>query len=262
MATLYAKAAGGNWSAAGTWSNVSSAGADNSGPPTSVIDVVFDAGSVGTVTVDTTSCACKTLTCQAAANSITFTNTKLLDIYGNVTFFAGMTLSGTGIMRNGAANILTMAGLTFPGTITSLGSVWTLNGDLNSVVISCASGYGLIFAGAYNIYCESLYFYCSVASQSLTLAAGQTIEVANDLFIATLLPYTVTILSGTPGSPTYLNYLGTAANCKVFSATFTDIDASGSAQPIDNWYGGTLTRTAGIVNRTSADIAQRFSFAG
>lgn len=51
MATLYVKAAGGNWSAAGTWSNVNSAGADNSGPPVAGDNCIAELGS-GNFTVD------------------------------------------------------------------------------------------------------------------------------------------------------------------------------------------------------------------
>jgi hypothetical protein len=65
-----------------------------------------------------------------------------------------------------------------------------------------------------------------------------------------------TIKSGTASTHFHLNYLGLASACKIFQAIFTDIDASGSSQPIDNWYGGTLTRCTNIINRTSADLKQ------
>jgi hypothetical protein len=65
---------------------------------------------------------------------------------------------------------------------------------------------------------------------------------------------TNTIKSSTASSPFYLNYGGTAVNGMCYSMVFTDVDASGSAQVIDNWYGGTLTRTTNITNRSSADI--------
>jgi hypothetical protein len=51
-----------------------------------------------------------------------------------------------------------------------------------------------------------------------------------------------------------LTYSGTAANCKVAGVTFTDIDASGSAVAILNWYGGTLTRTVNVYNVTAASF--------
>ena len=51
-----------------------------------------------------------------------------------------------------------------------------------------------------------------------------------------------------------LVFNGTTTNCSIYRATFTDVNASGSAIGLDNWYGGTLTRTTNITNRTSADI--------
>lgn len=76
MATLYLKAAGGNWTTAGTWSNVSSAGGDSSGPPTAADDCVADAGS-GAVTIDS-GAVCRSLDCTgyvgtATHNAITWT---------------------------------------------------------------------------------------------------------------------------------------------------------------------------------------------
>lgn len=120
MATLYAKAAGGNWSSANTWSTTSSAGGDNSGPPLATDDVIFDTGSTGTVTVDTTSCVCKTLTCQSASNKITFTASQILYVSGNVTFFTGMgtNLSGTGNLNINSSGTLTTNGNTIPGSLT------------------------------------------------------------------------------------------------------------------------------------------------
>jgi hypothetical protein len=64
-----------------------------------------------------------------------------------------------------------------------------------------------------------------------------------------------TIRSTIASSDTFLTYQGTAANCKIAGMTFTDVNASGSAQALDNWYGGTLTRTTNIINRTTADFA-------
>lgn len=67
MANLYAKIAGGNWSAAGTWSNTSSAGVDNSGPPTSSTDVIFELAS-GNVTIDA-SASCQSLDTTSGTGS-------------------------------------------------------------------------------------------------------------------------------------------------------------------------------------------------
>lgn len=97
MATLYAKAAGGNWSAAGTWSNVSSAGGDSSGPPTAADNVILDAGS-GNVTIDAAS-VCRSVNCTGYTGTLTHNATFTLSIgdatagTGNIAlkFVAGMT---------------------------------------------------------------------------------------------------------------------------------------------------------------------------
>ncbi len=82
MATLYAKAAGGNWSAAGTWSATGSGGGDSAGPPTSADNVIFEAGS-GNVTIDASG-ACRSLDCTAGtgnyAGTLTHNTTFILDI--------------------------------------------------------------------------------------------------------------------------------------------------------------------------------------
>lgn len=113
MATLYAKAAGGNYSAAGTWSNVSSAGVDNSGPPTSSDDVIFDAGS-GNVTVDAASVA-KTITCTGYTGTLTH-NAFTLTVSGSILFVAGMTYTPltTSIITMNTTGTLTTGGKLLP----------------------------------------------------------------------------------------------------------------------------------------------------
>jgi hypothetical protein len=59
MATLYLKAAGGNWSAAATWSSTGSGGVDSAGPPTATTNVILEAGS-GNLTIDATA-ACRSI---------------------------------------------------------------------------------------------------------------------------------------------------------------------------------------------------------
>ncbi len=56
---MYAKAAGGNWSAAGTWSATGSDGVDSVGPPTASTNVIFEQGS-GNVDIDAAA-ACRSI---------------------------------------------------------------------------------------------------------------------------------------------------------------------------------------------------------
>lgn len=117
MATLYAKTAGGNWTAAGTWSNVNAGGADNSGPPSATDDVIFELLS-GNVTVNGTSSA-KTVNMTSGTGSYTGTLThsaQNLTVSGSITFSAGMTYTPleTSTVTIGAACTLTSAGKLFP----------------------------------------------------------------------------------------------------------------------------------------------------
>ncbi len=386
MAALYAYTGGGNWSdTTATWRTVSSSGSAAGVAPTASDDVIFDSGAIVAVVVDTTTCVAKTVTCQAAANIITFTAAKILTVSGNVTFYAAMTLSGTGNLTVNATATLTSAAVTFPGSLTfTLNGTMTLVGDWivtglvtnstttltlnkttaetltcnggltvtgamagtvgiiiggtggiwsgsavnlsNNLTFNCTTatvsgsvrystgtmtytagtitttnstlnlqGLGIIlntngitwnniifgygdtvtltsnltcsgtlsitaltshaFSGAYNISCATLTVSAS-GNSSLTLAAGQILTVSTYLYLGGAPGTAVqTIKSGTASSATNLVYQGTAANCEVFAMTFTDVDASTSAQGIDNWQGGTLTRCTNITNRTTADFA-------
>ncbi len=102
MATLYLKAAGGNWSAAGTWSNTGSGGGDSSGPPTAADDVIFEAGS-GNVTIDA----------GAVCRSMDWTSGT--GIYAGVaTHTAGVTLTiGDGTAGAGNVALKLTAGATY-----------------------------------------------------------------------------------------------------------------------------------------------------
>lgn len=84
--TLYAKTAGGDWSDASTWSNISSAGIDDSGPPTAADDVVFDVLS-GSVNVSSGS-VCR------SANFTGYTDDLTLD--GNINWTIGDGTAGAG----------------------------------------------------------------------------------------------------------------------------------------------------------------------
>ena len=433
MSVLYAKAGAKNWSSASSWSTTGSGGSDNSGPPSASTDVIFDTNCTGVKSVDTVSCCCQSLICQASANKITFTATKSLSVSGNVTFYAGMTLAGTGVLSINAEAVLNSGGVTFPGILdlavlgtVTLGSNWTVTGVvenlqecvLNGYQITCNGGFsigaslsgttliiiggsgkivqgvglwssdlafncadvtvseyyrmggvttytagtvttaGLVvniwgdcvfntsgmtwetfsinadaiitltsnlactnfiingpynltfagvykvtgssivlndgcsidsngsvwtdmqmyasitllsalvcsgelflsinatFVGAYNISCGTWRIESFTESNVITLVAGTTLTITAGMHLIGL-DYpdaSLIIQSDTPSAYANLKYLGTASDCKVFAITFIDIDASLSAQNIDNWMGGDLTRCLNITNRTSADF--------
>lgn len=98
-ATLYAKTAGGNWSAAGTWSATSAAGGDNAGPPTAADNVIFELLS-GNVTIDA----------AAVARSIDMTS-GTGTYAGTLNHDAGITLSiGDGTAGAGSVALKFAAG--------------------------------------------------------------------------------------------------------------------------------------------------------
>lgn len=75
---LYAKAAGGNWSAASTWSATGADGVDNAGPPTSSNNCFITSGS-GNVTIDAAA-SCRSLDCDGYTGTLTHNSAITLSI--------------------------------------------------------------------------------------------------------------------------------------------------------------------------------------
>jgi cytoskeletal protein CcmA (bactofilin family) len=260
--TYYGVNAGGNWNTAATWSTISAKDATRVGGavvPTASDDCIPDDYS-GLVVVNATTCVCKTLNCTDNTAGMTFTASQQLSVSGSVTFdnTMGANLTGTGTLRIAAAGTLTMDGLTFPGNI-NFSSTATITVTLpENLVIHNAGNTGtltvqggIIMSGAFNITCDIF----TQNSSTFSFISEQTLTVTTGINIATLGFGSPTLKSATASSAAFLTYQGTAANCKIAGVTFTDVNASGSAQALDNWYGGTLTRTTNIINRTTADFA-------
>lgn len=190
------------------------------------------------------------------AGTITLGNFVIYGV-GTLTYTAGTVDATTNNnqLRISSSCILNTGGITWndvflPSSVVTI----TLASDF-TIAKDLAISVTIAFAGAYNISCLNFtYINIALGNRDLTLVAGQTLTITNGLFLNGGSDYTLTIKSSVASSATYLNYSGTPANCQVYEMTFTDVDASGSAQGLDNWYGGTLTRTTNITNRTSADI--------
>lgn len=120
MADRYGRA-GGNWSAAGTWSASSGGGSDGAGINAGDA-VILDANSSGTFTIDT-SISIVTLVCTGFTGTLTH-NGVTLTISGNTfTLAAGMTYNATTSTRivsfgstSGTTNITT-AGKSYGGVV-------------------------------------------------------------------------------------------------------------------------------------------------
>ncbi len=253
MATYYARNVAGNWASNTSWDTVSSGGAGPAGPPVAGDTAVFDSGFTGSITV-AAAAACAVITCQAgAAGTLTVNSGFTLTVSGSQTYVATMALAGTGTIRSTAVSTLDFAGLTFPGTFVFAGSAtYTLANNISVGIISFGSS-GIVLSGAYNITAD--YWNCTAASSTFTLVAGQTYTASVGINFAIAGFSSSTFKSSVASTAAYFNFAGSAANCKIAGMIFTDIDASGSAQALDNWYGGTLTRCTNITNRTSADFA-------
>ena len=275
MANRYMRAAGGNWSTAANW-ELTNGGGESVAAPTASDDVFIPSGR-GNVTVDTGSCTAKTLDCTG------FTGTLAVGIYqltiaGNVTLPSSMafTFSGGATVYVSAAATVTGGCSNVPlqlqgagaVTLNTNGGTWvsviitggtktvTLSSTLTATMLDVSGNYGgTTFAGAYGISVGTLRVGWYYAGVTVTFVSGQNIGVSTALQTTSSPAARITVQSSTASSSFYLHYAGTPANCNVSNVIFTDVDASGSAQPIDNWYGGTLTRCTGITNRTSADFA-------
>lgn len=278
MADRYAVATG-NWSATSVWSD-SDGGAPGSTAPVAGDNAYLTATS-GAITVTlSAAAACAILDCTG------FTGTLAFGIYsltatGNVTLPAGMSATSSaatnGITCNTANTITGGIAAFAPQLVISGSGTYTLDGNgtpwtkvsVSSVAktITLASALAVTdliisptgsvtFGGAYDITATNLYVGSS-ANWTLTLVAGQTLTVGTILKMygagssGTSASAVVTVVSSTASSDAYLHFNGAASACVVCGVVFTDVNC---AHAIDNWYGGTLTRTTGITNRTSADI--------
>lgn len=115
-ATLYVKAAGGNYSAAGTWSNVDAAGVDNSGPCTSADTCIAELAS-GNLTIDAASAAASFSTTSGTGTyGGTITHNGFNWGLGTLTLNSGMTYTplATSTITLNATNTLTTGGKLLP----------------------------------------------------------------------------------------------------------------------------------------------------
>lgn len=203
----------------------------------------------------------------------TIEGTGNLNLAGNITFsastcrFYGKTMnyiSGTitttnNILALNSSCTLNIDGITLNQVkLGGSASTITLASDFHAktILFDAGGSNATTFSGDYDIYTETARIIRSASTAiNITLVSGRTFYISSTLSLVGLaLTGNLTLKSSTSSSSAYINYSGTTDNCNVSGITFTDIDASGSAQRIDNWYGGTLTRTSNIYNRTSTDI--------
>jgi len=164
---------------------------------------------------------------------------------------------------NGAFNVYPPATFDIANIPTRIPVRWLATGTITLASNLVCSEFGKIsttqyatmaVAGDYDIDCDD--FTIIGNSDTLSLNAGQTITVNNGIYIPEMIAGTylgATIKSDSVGNKVYLNYGGTMANCHIFNASLTDIDASGSSIPIYNWM-GEVSDCTNIKAVTGADI--------
>jgi hypothetical protein len=215
MATYYAVNAGGNWSAGGTWSVISAKDVTRVGgvtQPTAADDCILDDYS-GAVTVDTTTCLCKTAVFTGHTAVFTFTASQKLTASGSVTFAATHTLDGTGTLAFAAAATLTMGGLTFPGSVSLAGTTLTFAADTTVTgSLTSASGTNVLNGTTMHVG-GSLTVSCGTASN--TLYCNLTINTAGTITFGAVFAFgakTITYTVGTVDASGCIFYLNSGAS--------------------------------------------------
>jgi len=254
----------GNWINTGLWSvnGGTTFNATTAETMTCNGGMTIAAGISGTVTLITLGGTGKTWSGTGAVNiSLTINCTSLTIASSGVSFGTGtftytagtITTTNSTLTFSATSCIFNSAGITW-ATVTGGTSTVALTSDLTCSTLIFPAGGSLVFSGA-NINCATLTLNNANGVRSHKLPSTFTTTVSTALNLIAGVQFLVTIASDTASSAADLVYNGALNVCKCAGVTFTDIDYSGgTVTNLDNWYGGTLTRTTGITNRTSTDI--------
>jgi hypothetical protein len=186
-----------------------------------------------------------TVTMSSGAYGVQILDTTLTYTAGTVvTTGNSLTVTGTACTLN--TNGITWNNLVMPCSAITLGSNLTATGTWTH-----ASGNNPTFAGNYDISVATLRL---SAAKLITPKAGQTLTITTSMYLNGADNSKCTISSSIASTSFYLIYQGSLADCKISSANFTDVDASGSSCVLYNHYGGTLTRTINVINVDATNI--------
>lgn len=260
-ATLYLKTAGGNWSAAGTWSTTSAGGADNSGPPDATTNVILELLS-GNLTLDADG-SCRSIDETSGTGSYTGTITH----NGAVTLSIGDGTPGTGnvaLKFNSAAtytfissttSILkfvstssTSQGITSAGenmatmTFDGVGGVWALQDTLTQSTGNVTLN---VSNGSFNTNTQTLAIRAILSSNSNV----RTIDITSSTVgLASTSPWVLTTVTNLT-----LTTTGSTINCTASGLAFA---GGGKSYNIVNLSG------AGSVSMTGANTFATFNRTG
>jgi hypothetical protein len=135
MANRYWVGGTANWDAtAGTKWALTSGGAGGQAVPTATDAVFLDAASGAvTVTINTVGAICLSIDCTGFTGTLAGNSSQFIDVWGSLTFSAGMTYTFAGTLSLFGTGTITSAGKTFNHNITinNVGITSTLNGNLS-----------------------------------------------------------------------------------------------------------------------------------
>ena len=138
---MFLKSAGGNWSAAATWSATSAAGVDSVGPPLASTDCIAELAS-GNVTIDS-GAVCRSFDCQGGVSNYT----------GTATHSASVTLSiGDGTAGTGNRALRFSSGMTYTlgGATSSTLTFVSTSATTQTVELAGKVSGGMIFNATSN----------------------------------------------------------------------------------------------------------------
>jgi hypothetical protein len=260
MAVMYAKTAGGNWSAAGTWSATGAGGVDNAGPPAATTDVIFELLS-GNVVIDAASSARSIDMTSGTGNYAGVLNHDagfILTIgdgtsgAGNVAikFVAGtytkdntQTSATTFASTNGTAQTITLAGNTLGNTIfNGAGGSWQF---ADAFALGTNGGLTLT-AGTLNTNAQTMSTYAFTTSGSTTRALNITnttwTTLGGNIQFALLTNLTFTYTGST------IIFAGSSGNHTLAGLTFNIFNVTGGGT---NTFTSTSTTTATTMTVTA-----------
>jgi len=208
MADRFAELAVGNnnWSSVNTW-KATTDGATGASVPTSADNVYVNADSVqgagATLTVDAVA-SCLDMDWTGATNTPTLAGASGVNIYGSLTFIAGMSVTASGLwdFKSVGAATITTAGQSVPfryyftgaGPFTLQDTLTTTNGDFQLVT------------GTLDINGQTI----NIKSMTLTAAGVRTLTLGAATVNCTAWAYTGTNLTVTANTAT-INISGTGA---------------------------------------------------
>lgn len=230
-APLYAKAAGGNWSTASTWSAVGCADSGNDGPPTTSTDVIIEA-CAGPVVVSA-NVSGRTVAIAPGA-SVTCQNATS----GLVTLGLTLTVTGT-IWQADAASTVDMRGCVIALADSGVaGQVTTFAGgskDYGTITANISVANTLVFTGANTFQKFNFSSNLPTGNPTVTFPAGVT-NTVQDWFpdtVTSIFGHFYTFSSDTPGMPTTLSKPNGTIN--ILSTVLVDMVATGGASWCDGY---------------------------